>query len=152
MYVFIEGMGRFCVHQRNGPISVEKYKKASYLKAFLWIWAKPFVRRGQRGGVGGGWHLTRSHLGRARGLTKLESWYMTVLNGSLRTRVNTGELGNDGLNGTRKICPSYAKSVIYIWHILYMHGTRTEHIVRHRQTSVVQWSVISKFTCVSMTK
>ena len=27
---------------------------------------------------------------------------------------NTGELGYDGLNGTRKIGPSYAKSVIYI--------------------------------------
>ena len=26
----------------------------------------------------------------------------------------TGELGYDGLNGTRKISPSYAKSVIYI--------------------------------------
>ena len=27
---------------------------------------------------------------------------------------NTGELGYDGLNGTRKIGPSYAKSVIHI--------------------------------------
>ena len=27
---------------------------------------------------------------------------------------NTGELGYDRLNGTRKIGPSYAKSVIYI--------------------------------------
>ena len=27
---------------------------------------------------------------------------------------NTGELGYDGLNGTRKIGPSYAKSVVYI--------------------------------------
>ena len=27
---------------------------------------------------------------------------------------STGELGYDGLNGTRKIGPSYAKSVIYI--------------------------------------
>ena len=27
---------------------------------------------------------------------------------------NTGELGYDGLNETRKIGPSYAKSVIYI--------------------------------------
>ena len=26
----------------------------------------------------------------------------------------TGELGYDGLNGTRKIGPSYAKSVMYI--------------------------------------
>ena len=29
-------------------------------------------------------------------------------------RYTTGELGYDGLNGTRKIGPSYAKSVIYI--------------------------------------
>ena len=28
--------------------------------------------------------------------------------------MNTGELGYDRLNGTRKIGPSYAKSVIYI--------------------------------------
>ena len=28
--------------------------------------------------------------------------------------LTTGELGYDGLNGTRKIGPSYAKSVIYI--------------------------------------
>ena len=27
----------------------------------------------------------------------------------------TGELGYDGLNGTRKIGPSYAKSVVYIY-------------------------------------
>ena len=27
---------------------------------------------------------------------------------------NTGELGYDGLKGTRKIGPSYAKSVVYI--------------------------------------
>ena len=27
---------------------------------------------------------------------------------------NTGELGYDRLNGTRKIGPSYAKSVVYI--------------------------------------
>ena len=27
---------------------------------------------------------------------------------------STGELGYDGLNGTRKIGPSYAKSVVYI--------------------------------------
>ena len=45
----------------------------------------------------------------------------------------TGELGYDGLNGTRKIGPSYAKSVIYIWQILDMHGTGTKHLVRHRQ-------------------
>ena len=32
-----------------------------------------------------------------------------------RARVDyTGELGYDGLNGTRKIGPSYAKSVVYI--------------------------------------
>ena len=30
------------------------------------------------------------------------------------SRKGTGELGYDGLNGTRKIGPSYAKSVIYI--------------------------------------
>ena len=60
---------------------------------------------------------------------------------------NTDKLGYDRLNGTRKIGPSYAKSVIYIWHILDMHGTGTKHIVHHRQKSVVQWSVISKFTC-----
>ena len=59
----------------------------------------------------------------------------------------TGELGYDRLNGTRKIGPSYAKSVVYIWRILDMHRTGTEHIVRHMQKSVVQWSVISKFTC-----
>ena len=60
---------------------------------------------------------------------------------------HTGELGYDGLNGTRKIGPSYAKSVIYIWQTLNMHGTRTKHLVRHRRKSVLQWSVISKFTC-----
>ena len=32
-------------------------------------------------------------------------------------------------------------------HVVNMHGTRTKHIVRHSQKSVVQWSVISKFTC-----
>ena len=32
-------------------------------------------------------------------------------------------------------------------HIVNMHGTGTKHIVRHSQKSVVQWSVISKFTC-----
>ena len=32
----------------------------------------------------------------------------------------TGELGYDGLNGTRKIGPSYAKSVVY-----YTHMTNT---------------------------
>ena len=62
--------------------------------------------------------------------------------------INTGELGYDGLNGTRKIGPSYAKSVVYIWRILDMHRTGTKHIVRHMQKSVVQWSVISKFTCI----
>ena len=59
----------------------------------------------------------------------------------------TGELGYDGLNGTREIGPSYAKSVVYIWRILDMHRTGTKHIVRHMQKSVVQWSIISKFTC-----
>ena len=61
---------------------------------------------------------------------------------------NTGDLGYDRLNGTRKIGPSYAKSVVYIWRILDMHQTGTKHIVRHMQKSVVQWSVISKFTCI----
>ena len=28
--------------------------------------------------------------------------------------------------------------------------TGTKHIVRHMQKSVVQWSVISKFTCIYM--
>ena len=28
-----------------------------------------------------------------------------------------------------------------------MHRTGTKHIVRHMQKSIVQWSVISKFTC-----
>ena len=64
-----------------------------------------------------------------------------------KTYPNTGELGYDRLNGTRKIDPSYAKSVIYIWRILDMHWTGTKHIVRRMQKSVVQWSVISKFTC-----
>ena len=48
----------------------------------------------------------------------------------------TGELGYDGLNGTRKIGPSYAKSVVYICRILDMHQTGTKHIVRHMQKSV----------------
>ena len=54
---------------------------------------------------------------------------------------NTGELGYDRLNGTRKIGPSYAKSVVYIWRILDTHLTGTKHIIRHMQKSVVQWSV-----------
>ena len=62
---------------------------------------------------------------------------------------NTGELGYDRLNGTREIGPSYAKSVVYIWRILDMHLTGTKHIVHHMQKSVVQWSVISKFTCIN---
>ena len=33
-------------------------------------------------------------------------------------------------------------------HVVNMHGTGTKHIVRHSQKSVVQWSVISKFTCI----
>ena len=28
--------------------------------------------------------------------------------------IDTGELGYDGLNGTRKIGPSYTKSIVYI--------------------------------------
>ena len=46
---------------------------------------------------------------------------------------DTGELGYDRLNRTRKIGPSYAKSVVYIWRILDMHQTGTKHIVRHMQ-------------------
>ena len=41
----------------------------------------------------------------------------TVLKGyetSYQYYTYTGELGYDGLNGTRKIGPSYAKSVLYI--------------------------------------
>ena len=58
------------------------------------------------------------------------------------------ELGYDGLNGTRKTGPSYEKSVVNIYRILDMHQTGTKHIVRHMQKTVVQWSVISKFTCI----
>ena len=29
-----------------------------------------------------------------------------------------------------------------------MGGTGTKHLVRHRRKSVLQWSVISKFTCI----
>ena len=65
---------------------------------------------------------------------------------------NTGELGYDRLNGTRKIGPLYAKSVVYIWRILDMHRTGTNHIVRHMQKSVVQWSIISKLTCTILEK
>ena len=60
---------------------------------------------------------------------------------------STGELGYDGLDGTRKFGLSYAKSVVYIWRMLDMRRTGTKHIVRHMQKSVVQWSVLSKFTC-----
>ena len=38
--------------------------------------------------------------------------YKPILGVSLT--YTTGELGYDGLNGTRKIGPSYAKSVVYI--------------------------------------
>ena len=34
-------------------------------------------------------------------------------------------------------------------HVVNMHGTGTKHIVRHSQKSVIQWSVISKFTCIT---
>ena len=61
---------------------------------------------------------------------------------------STGELGYDGLDGTRIIGPSYTKSVVYTWRILDMHQTATKHIVRHMQKNVVQWYVISKFTCI----
>ena len=37
---------------------------------------------------------------------------------------STGELGYDGLSGTRKIGLSYAKSVVYILRILDMHRTQ----------------------------
>ena len=30
-----------------------------------------------------------------------------------------------------------------------MHRTGTKHIVRHMRKSVIQWSVISKFTCTN---
>ena len=30
-----------------------------------------------------------------------------------------------------------------------MHRSGTKHIVRHMQKSVIQWSVISKFTCIT---
>ena len=64
------------------------------------------------------------------------------------SKKNTDELGYERLNGTRKIGPSYAKYVIYIWHIFDMHGTGTKHIVRHRQRSVIQWSVISRLASI----
>ena len=35
----------------------------------------------------------------------------------------------------------------YTYDEYFMHWTGTKHIVRHMQKSVVQWSVISKFTC-----
>ena len=41
----------------------------------------------------------------------LHKMYYTRENDST---TNTGKLGYDGLDGTRKIGPSYAKSVIYI--------------------------------------
>ena len=67
-------------------------------------------------------------------------WTMCSIVSKVHT---TGELGYDGLNGNRKIGLSYAKSVVYIWRILDMHRTGTKHM----QKSVIQWSVISKFTC-----
>ena len=69
--------------------------------------------------------------------SSMERSHWMVLNPSNATHAYTGELGYDRLNGTMKIGPSYAKSIIYIGHILDMHGTGTKHIVRHRQTSVV---------------
>ena len=53
------------------------------------------------------------------GKSKVPFWFL---------KYSTGELGYDRLNGTRKIGPSYAKSIIYIWQILDMHGTGTKHI------------------------
>ena len=82
----------------------------------------------------------------------MHSLELTIHTQSCRKNIvwhfTTGELGYDGLNGTRKIGPSYAKSVVHIRRILDMHQTGTKHIVRHMQKSVVQWSVISKFTCI----
>ena len=76
-------------------------------------------------------------------LGRWESWTLTPEEVS---PVCTGEFRYDRLIGTRQIGSSYAKVVIYIWHILDMHGTGTKHIVCHRQKSVLQWSVICKFT------
>ena len=42
--------------------------------------------------------------------TLRDSYYHTSNN----AYESTGELGYDGLNGTRKIGPSYSKSVVYI--------------------------------------
>ena len=33
-------------------------------------------------------------------------------------------------------------------HVLDMHGTGTKHIVSNSQKSVIQWSVVSEFTCI----
>ena len=74
---------------------------------------------------------------------------MEIYTKRMLMNTNTCELGYDGLNGTRKIAPSYAKSVVYIWRILDMHRNGTKHIIRHMQKSVIQWFVISKFTCIS---
>ena len=38
-------------------------------------------------------------------------------------------------------------SYTYDKYLIMMHRTGTEHIVHHMQKSIVQWSVISKFTC-----
>ena len=46
----------------------------------------------------------------------INSWLVKTKpeNGRKGDNKYTGELGYDGLNGTRKIGPSYAKSVVYI--------------------------------------
>ena len=104
------------------------------------------------------WKIARSYWADPCGWVKKVKWalnYLSLNNESFCSTDNctlikhcTGELGYDRLNGTRKIGPSYAKSVVYIRQILDMHRTGTKHFVRHMQKSVVQWSVISKFTCI----
>ena len=50
-----------------------------------------------------------------RKTTTITTCHISVWHGIQAAAVDTtGELGYDGLNGTRKIGPSYAKSVVYI--------------------------------------
>ena len=42
------------------------------------------------------------------------SFFLFIFWGFKVAHFDTGELGYDGLDGTRKIGPSYAKSVVYI--------------------------------------
>ena len=101
------------------------------------------------GGLRGGLHQGVDSLG-THTTTLKDKQNMHIIIISFFTNFGyQGELGYDRLNGTRKISPSYAKSVVYIWQILDMLRTGTKHIVHHMQKSVVQWSVISKFTCIS---